>query len=220
MSQNRTSTRSKLLAVVCCVQAAVAVAAAVGTFVEVESIIGFGPAMAVLGFVLALVSLRRMSVNLLLFGLSASFVTAVLAICIAVFEWNPNDVKIPSRVLLTLYAIVAVNWGTVTGTINMLFPSEPQPTNKSRFSFSILSLLGVITFMSLLFALLRQLVGKGEMAWFAVYGAFVLILSEAIFLWFLIRVLSKPQTGREYELLPSSNDHASSGTFDVPKTGG
>jgi hypothetical protein len=86
---------------------------------------------------------------------------------------------------------------------------------KSRFRFSLLGLLGLITFTCILFAILRQLAGGGEMVWFAVYGVGVLVLSLVVSLWFSYRLnrgtwegsSTRPKTIRDLSV-PRSSTHS------------
>lgn len=191
MGGSHSSTCGKLLAGLCLIQAGVATAAALGTFASVETILGSCPAIAFLGLVLALLSLPRPSLNLLLFGLSCPIVTSTISLLIASLEWSPDEATFPVRVLLTLNAGVTVVWGALTARQTIRPKSSKSldtSTGKSRFRFSILSLFGLVTGTCVLFALLRHLAGSGEMVWFAVYGIGVLALALAVSLWFLYRV--------------------------------
>jgi hypothetical protein len=189
MGGNCSSKSGKLLAGLCWVQAGVATAAAVGTFVQVETIVGFCPAIAFLGLVLAFVSLQRTSLNLLLFGLSCPVVTSTIALLIASLHWSPTQATLPVRVLLTLNAGITAVWGALTSRHIIRSWSLNTSAARSGFRFSVLSLLGVVTFACLVFALLRHLHGLSEWAWFAVYGVGVLVLSVAVSVWFSYRVI-------------------------------
>jgi hypothetical protein len=156
--------------------------------VEVESIVGFCPAIAFLGFVLALVSLQNGSLNLLLFGLSCPIATSMVALLISSLSWSPPQATIPVRVMLTLNAGVTVVWGAWTARQIIRSCPLDASAGKWTFRFSLLALLGLITLMCILLALLRQLAGSGEMVWFAVYGIGVLVISFAVFIWFWYRV--------------------------------
>jgi hypothetical protein len=177
-----------LLAGLCWVQVGGATAAAVAAFVEVETIIAFGPAIALLGMVLALVSLQSTFLNLLLFGLLCPVTTSAIALLIAWLEWSPGEAAVPVPVLLTLNAGITAVWGPLTARQIIRTRRLDASSGKAIVRFSLLNLLGLVTVACLLLALLRQIPGGAEMMWFAVYGIGVLVLGLAVAAWFSYRV--------------------------------
>lgn len=187
MGGNVTPTSRRWLVGLCWLQFAAATAAALATFVEVEWILGFCPAIALLGLVLALLSLRHNSLNLLLFGLLSPVTTGMIALLIASFRWSPSQAAIPALVLLVLNAGATFIWGALTARQVARSSSFGNTTDKRTFRFSLLGLFGVVTLTCIIAALLRQLTGAGEMGWFAVYGFSVLVLSLAVSISFWYR---------------------------------
>ncbi len=172
----------------CWLQVAAAIAAALATLVDVELALGFCLPLVLLGFVLALTSLGRASLNLLFFGLLCPATTGLIALLIASFRWSPSQAANPVLVILILNAGVTFVWGPLTARQVAQSSSLPTSEDKRRFQFSLLGLLVLVTLTSMIFALLRQLTGLGEMGWFAVYGISVLVLSLAFSIWFWYRV--------------------------------
>ena len=179
---------NKLLAGACWIQAAAAVTAALAAFVDVETILVSCPVIAFLGLVLASASLPRISVNLLLFGLSCPVITSAIALLIASFDWGPQEASLPVRVLLTLNAGATVVWGTLIGRRMMRGRFSATSGGTPPFRFSLLSLLALITLTCLFFALLRRLAPDGERMFFAAYGFTGLALSLVVALRYSYRI--------------------------------
>ncbi|MGE0757038.1 MAG: hypothetical protein AB7F89_06705 [Pirellulaceae bacterium] len=187
MKDYKNSPGSTLLLGLCGLQAATAIAAAIGAFLATESIIGFCPVIACLGLVLSFVSLRRTSLNLLLFGLTSPVITSLISLLIAAFHWSPSEATLAVRVLMTLNAVLAVIGGASTAWQITQSVRVATPSGVSRFRFSVRRLLGVVTIAGLFFGLLRQLMENGEMMLFTVYGICVLMLSLTVSVWYWYR---------------------------------
>ena len=207
MDGNSSSTSSKLLAGLCWVQAGTATAAALATLVEVESILGFFPAIAFLGLALALLAHKYTSLNLLLFGLSCPVATGMIALLIASFSWSPGQAAIPVLVILTLNAGVTCVWGALTARQITRTNSLETSVEKLRFQFGLRGLFGIVTLTCILSALFRQLDGDGEMFLFAVYGISVLVLSLAVSISFWYRVNRTKSEGADAQttVIPEVN---------------
>jgi hypothetical protein len=180
MNGNHLSRHSKFLTVACGVQAGAAAVAALAACVDVETILVSCPAIAFWGLVLSIFSIPRISLHLLLFGLSCPVATSTIALLIASFEWGPDQAELPVQVLLVLNAGVTVVWGTLTGRRIIRSCSLDPAADKARFRFSLMSLLAIVTFTCVVLALLGRLAPKGEMVFFTAYGVGVLALSLAV----------------------------------------
>jgi hypothetical protein len=187
MTEYFTSTSSKWSAGLCWLQVAVATAAALTTLVDVELTIGFGPLLALFGFVIALFSVGRSSLNLLCFGLLGPVTTSLIALCIAFFRWSPSQAANPVLVILMLNAGVTCVWGVMTARQIARSNSMRTPADKPKFQFSLLSMVVLLTFTSILLAIFRKLTVFGVMGWFTVYGISVLVLSVVISVWYWMR---------------------------------
>jgi hypothetical protein len=79
--------------------------------VEVETIVGTGPAFSLLGLIVCVGWVFSRSIATLVFGLSASAISLFLLALIAGLHWSPSDASIPVPLILLGYEIVAVPIG-------------------------------------------------------------------------------------------------------------
>ncbi|MEM9659011.1 MAG: hypothetical protein AAF961_11680, partial [Planctomycetota bacterium] len=155
---------------------------------KIESIIGSCPAIAILGFVIALISVWRRSTDGLLLGLWCPVVTALIAFSISAFQWSPRDAKIPVCAILVACAVVASMGATVL--VNRKHPRASDgesPSRRPPFQFSVRRVLLVTALLSVLCAAMQQLRVESEWIGFAIYGATVLLLSLAVGVWYRVR---------------------------------
>lgn len=172
---------AKPLLATCLFQAIAAAALAVGSSVRVETILGFGPLTAGAGFLVALAALRRRQLGLLLYGLSAPLVTAVLAMLIGAFHWSPREAAWPARILLGSYGVAV--WYASTRMVRLPRaepPKLPGDTTRGEWQFNIRTLLVLVTSVSLLLGVMRLLPGRGEMAMFLFYAGAVFAITCAL----------------------------------------
>lgn len=200
---------AKCLAVFCWLLTISVMVAAVGAFVSVESIVAFGPAMAVLGLITALLSIRWNSLNLILLGLGSAMITSEISLMIAGFHWSPDEAKYPVQGVLTMSAIVYVFWGPWSAWQVIQVHSTPGVDRNSNassgFRFSILSLLVLITITGLLIRLLQLIQLGNEMSLFTAYGMSILLLSVALFAWYFYRLRQQRRQRRQEPATESVN---------------
>lgn len=171
----------------CWTQAVLTCIAVVAAVVEVETIIWSGPAMAILGLWIAILSIKRDSIRLLSFGLLCPIVTSLIALLIATFDIGPATASSFVWALLALNATVTVVWWLF---LRRLIGSGSWDRGKKankRIRYSILHMLIGMTLVSLVLAVVRPLIGSGEMTLFAGYGITIQMASIAIILWFARR---------------------------------
>jgi hypothetical protein len=159
----------------------------VATVVEVETIIWSGPAMAILGLWIAILSINRDSIRLLAFGLLCPIVTSLIALLIATFQIGPGTASSFVWALLALNAIVTVVWWLLLRQQIFSGSSDDGKSAREPVRYSILHMLIGMTIVSLVLALIRPFIGLGEMTLFAGYGIAILMASLAILLWFARR---------------------------------
>lgn len=162
-----------LVASLCAVQALLTIAAAVAIRFGVEQILGFGPAVAGFGLLIAFFSSR---LHHLLFGLFGPLTTALIALLISVCRWGPGDAQDPVAFLMMLTALVTTGWSIV---IVLQFVSRPPETHRSpttAYRISLLGLFVITTIACVAFAMLRILSDQSEMFWFGVYGVTIVAI--------------------------------------------
>jgi hypothetical protein len=210
MNGDYQSFRGRLLAGACWIQAVAAVIAAVAVFVDVESILVSCPALALMGYVLALAAIQQVSISLLLFGLSCPIITSAIALLIASFDWGPREAVLPVRVLLTLNAATTLAWGTRVGRKILRCRSLVTAADAPPFRFSLMSLLALVTFTCLLFAAVRRLAPDGEMVYFAAYGVTVLVLSLVVALryFYCVRSIARASKDESHSSPPTAMPNA------------
>jgi hypothetical protein len=178
----------KLAVVLCAVQLLAAVGALCGAIIQLETIVGTGPALTIVGLLLAVVTQRFNSWFLMLFALSAPLVCALGALLIAAFHWSPTAARSPIIALLTMYALpvipasVIASFAILRGNGNIV---SARPVAQTTWQFSLKSLLLTMTAVCV-FAALGQYVVRMAMPDFPiVFGtfAFVSIALSAVILW-------------------------------------
>ena len=178
--------REPLLVVLCGFQALLAVVAAVAAYWEVESILGTCSTMTLLGLVLAFFAVRRASLNLLLFGLWCPLVASGIAMLIALQDLNPEEAEGPVFMLLALNLPITVVWAIATAVLLQRVIPQP-PAAKRRFRFRVMALLGLMTFVAVLLALLRGFDYERGLWGFWLFGIGVLTVALAFGVWFHYR---------------------------------
>jgi hypothetical protein len=88
-------------------QVLAAVTMLIATLVEIESILGIGPTLSIIGLALAAVTRRLNSWESIAFGLSGPLVCALGATLIAINRWAPSSAERPIAILLTAYVLAA-----------------------------------------------------------------------------------------------------------------
>lgn len=169
----------------CWIQAVLTCVAMMATVIEVETIVWNCPAMAILGLWIAILSIKRDSIQLLAFGLLCPIVTSSIALLIATFHIGPGTASKFVWALLALNAIVTVVWWLFLRRQIGAASWDSGKTENKVVRFSILHMLMGITLFALVLAVIR--LRPGEMTFFAGYGIAILVASFVIILSFARR---------------------------------
>jgi hypothetical protein len=130
----------------CAAQLLTAFGALCGAIIELESIVGTGPVLTVVGLLTAWVTRHYNSRYLLMFGLSAPAVSAFGAILIAGFHWSPPEARAPIITLLTLYALPLIPAALVAGYLILRGTVVTIPlASRTAWQYSLRTLLLTMT---------------------------------------------------------------------------
>jgi hypothetical protein len=124
---------------------------------EIETILFTGPALALIGLNLALVTRPLRSWRVIVYSLSAPIMSAFCATLIAVFRWGPNEAEDPILVIFFIYAFVSIPIALIVFPVifqwsTMLLSWPPFP-----WQYSLKSLLLVTSALCVVIAALRFL---------------------------------------------------------------
>ena len=179
--------REPALMALCAFQALLSFLAAAEANKDVDSILGTCPGMAVLGFVLAFVAVRRASLSFLVFGLWCPLVTSTIALVIASFGWSFGEATTPVFVMLALNSAITAAWVLLAAVkFQRVTPSAP-PAAKPRIRFRVKDLLRTTALLAVLLTLLNYLSYSEESIIFWLFGIGVLTISLAIGVGFFYR---------------------------------
>lgn len=148
------STRQKWALALWGLQVFVTLIAAAAACVDVESIIGTGPALTVAGVALALVARPARSWWVLGLSLSAPAVCVLCAALIVTRDWGPADAQVPISVIAAIYAVLAAPLAVMALRSILAWQSERRPF---VWRYSLKSLLVLVTVVCLLAAGVRAL---------------------------------------------------------------
>jgi hypothetical protein len=177
MDQELVRPVKKLAIVLCAAQLLTAVGALCRAIIDIESIVGTGPALALIGLFLAVVVRRNESWFLLLFALSAPLVTALGALMIAVFHWGPPEAEAPITALLYVYALAMIPASVVAAHQILRGNVVAVPASQKKWQFSLRSLLVTMTGVCV-FAALGQYLARMAIPDFPiVFGTFAFVSS-------------------------------------------
>jgi hypothetical protein len=174
----------------------------VAAAIEVETIIWSGPILTISGLVNAIIARSSASWTKLFLGLSGPLVCALIAVCIAVFNWNPNDAEKPTIVIMTLYLFVFLPVSVVA--LRQEFNVHADADGAvPRLQFSMKSLLIAVTAICLVIAVVRFLLGslRADDLIFQTYAFVVVTLSAAViwrFAAYRRRVLNLSSTSKPF----------------------
>jgi hypothetical protein len=139
--------------------------AVIAAWVNVESIIGTGPALSIIGLALAIVSMPCRSWIVLSFALSGPLVCMLGALLIARLHWGPSEASRPIAVLLSVYFVAALPLSAMARRrINTWLPTQAAHA-PAVWHYSLKSLLALTTAVCLIIAVVRPIVaaaGPGD----------------------------------------------------------
>lgn len=149
------STRGKWALVLWGLQVLVTLIAAAAAAADVESIMGTGPALAVVGVALALVARPLRSWWVLTLSLSAPAICVLCAALIVTFGWGPIAAQTPISAILIGYALLAVPLAVVALRCILRWQAEQR---LFVWRYSMKSLLVLVTVVGVLTAAVRAVV--------------------------------------------------------------
>ncbi len=133
-------------------QVLAAVTMLVAALIEIESIIGTGPALSIVGLLLAVVTWRLNSWEPIAFGVSGPLVCAVGAMLIAVNHWKPSSAERPIPILLAAYMLAATPLAIVSLRAIRRWQVIELPEQRRVWQFSMKSLMIWMTVVCVLTA--------------------------------------------------------------------
>jgi ClpX C4-type zinc finger len=178
----RRSLRQKSAIVLLTAQLLVACIAWLAAWYELESIVGTGPLLTIIGLALAIVVRPLGSWTPVLVGLSAPVVCATGAFAIAIFRLGPGEAQYPILFLLTIYLLVTAPAAIVAFTQILHWPIHPRVSKRTVWRFSMKSLLIAMTGIAMLTVAITAAVKSlpDFPVVFATYGAVAFVLAGLI----------------------------------------
>jgi hypothetical protein len=156
----------------------------IAAVIDVESIIFTGPAFTLVGLAHALVTRSLQSWITLVFALSAPLVCAIIAVLIPIFDWRPNDARLPVITILLVYAIVIAPVAGRALQIAWQWQANNQARAVLPWQFSLKSILVTMTLFCVLLAAARFIVKQLDLddGVFSGFAAMVALLA-ALVIW-------------------------------------
>jgi ketosteroid isomerase-like protein len=115
--------------------------AVIAAAVEVETIVGTGPAFSLLGLAVCFGWLVSRSYTTIVFGLSATAISVSLLALIAGLRWSPQDASIPVPLILLAYEAMIVPVGLVS--LHRTIARGSWKSSRRAWQYNIWSLLAV-----------------------------------------------------------------------------
>jgi hypothetical protein len=174
-----TASRLGVIGALCLIQVAGSAVAAIAVWAHVESIVFIGPALAVVGYVIAAIAIRNLSRRLLHYGLWHPLVTAAFALAIAGFELGPADARVPARVLFGVNLVVVGAWckALFTGPDSDRH-RRPATARGMGFRFSLRAALITTTVLCVVLAFAVSLTWQREWPYFTLYSLLMFALAS------------------------------------------
>lgn len=150
------------------------VAMLIGAIVNVKSILITGPALAIIGLTLSVISRPLRSWSVLLLGLSAPLICAWCALCIAFFRWTVREASVPIPGMLGCYVVLTAPLAlAVFRRLRAWRGSEAG--HSAGAQFSLLSLLVVITGLCVVLAIGKAVSYSAPNRDMETFGIFALV---------------------------------------------
>lgn len=165
------NSRRRVAASLCLLQAVAAVIAAPVVWTATESLVIFGPLLAVLGLALAVLATSAESPAMLLVGLLQPAATGALAALIAAFDWNPSAAAIPAALIFGAGAVTTPLGAALVMLELKARRDQPWRPTPPLPRFTIRSLLVVTTTVAVSLAAASTLSPDGDFIGFALYAA-------------------------------------------------
>lgn len=177
--------RSRVVpAVLLTILSLVAIATAVALCVEIESLLGFWPALAVAGFVAFAGVFRRDSWLRVLYALSAPMAVAAGSLLISIFSWGPSEAQRPISIMFVAYAIISVLAYPVVLIQRGAEVGLRHEKHGAKVRFSMRTLMIAMTVACPLMAIVSALGWVGQSAIFAAGGIVLGGIALACGWWF------------------------------------
>jgi hypothetical protein len=122
--------------------------------IDVESILWTGPILSIIGLLHAVVTRPLISWATLFVGLSGPLVCALIAVCIAVFNWSPDEAESPIIAIMSLYLFIFFPVTAITLGPGIKWRLKDAPL-APVWQFSLKSMLFAMTAICLVIAAAR-----------------------------------------------------------------
>jgi hypothetical protein len=143
--------------------------------VQIESILGTGPALSVIGLILAFATWPIGSRAVTLFALSAPLISAFCAGLIAWFNWGPEQAHNSIVFISTLYAVLTLPLPALTIRLLWIWPPKESPSQPFALRYSLKSMLWTTTALCILLVLTKLAVTYERISAYFGFGMFALV---------------------------------------------
>lgn len=142
---------------------------------EIESILVTGPMILIVGIVLASLTRRIGSINLLLYALSGPIACGLCAMLIAVNRWQPDKAHYPITFILAISAVIHIALAFTAWA-----PLRNAPTNllkweSANWQYSLKSMLAATTAVCIILAVGRVMIQVGPYNDFQLFSCFTFV---------------------------------------------
>jgi hypothetical protein len=169
--------------------------------IKIESIVGTGPALSIIGLLLAIVTRRLNSWESMAFGVSGPLVCAVGAMLIAINHWGPGKAARPISMLLAAYLLAATPLAFLSLRAIRRWQVFVLPGQRRAWQFSMKALMIWMTVVCVLVTAGQYVAQRldenslrGEAYFFGGFAAAAFVLSGAILWRFLAKRRSTKTT--------------------------
>lgn len=125
--------------------------AGIAAVFDIYSILLSGPILALTGILVAVQSYRKRRRIGFGFGLTTTTAALVWFLIISSLSWGPGDAHLPVSLFLIIFALASIP----AGVFCSLEAVMAQPGTKTRFQFSIGTLLSIMFFVAFYLGILR-----------------------------------------------------------------
>ena len=172
-SQRRT--RRNIALTLCVIQIVLAFVLPAAASVQIESILGTGPALSVVGLMLAIAARPLGSRAVTLFALSAPLVSELGASLIAWFDWGPRQAHYPIVFISTFYAVLVLPLAALTLRLLWIWPPNESQSQPLVWQYSLRSMLWTTTALCILLVLTKLAVTYERISASIGFGIFAIV---------------------------------------------
>ena len=138
--------------------------------IDIETIVGTGPLLSLIGLALGITGwARRRSMAILVFGLATGVFSLTIFLLIFILEWSPSEARGPVPRILVGYQVVLVSIGLVALHRLLHLPDVARP----RFQFGLRSMLSATFIAGVSLAAMRLTMPLRSMILSVAIGLFV-----------------------------------------------